>query len=99
MANASFLTDSSWPASVLDALTSAQAQGAPQSEHRYYGAYEFLLNYCFDSRGGLIVSPQTLVPGTQKTIDFGVLLYTPMQFGKPDFIFEVKNDNWLGSAG
>jgi len=34
-----------------------------------------------------------LVPGTQKTIDFGVLLFTPIQFGKPVFIFEVKDDN------
>jgi hypothetical protein len=65
----SFQADNAWPPRLLTVFDHCRAR--PTSlEHRYYGAYDKLLNYCFGSGFEFYVAPQnSSSDDSRETID------------------------------
>ncbi|KAJ7645019.1 hypothetical protein B0H17DRAFT_1022901 [Mycena rosella] len=64
-------------------------------EHRYYGPYDKLLNYCFDGFDYFVAPQAPPRDDTTETVDFVVYLVVMDQRRQPVFLIEVKDDPHL----
>lgn len=97
-----FLSDTSWPTGLLTIFDHGRAKRAT-FEHRYYGPYDKLLNYCFgDDDFTFYVAPQKSPPrddGRDGVSDLLVsLVVYSTAYDKPVMIVEIKDDSWAEKA-
>lgn len=89
-----FETDTAWPARLITIFEVSRAT-LGTLEHRYYGPYDKLLNYCFDGFDYFVAPQAPPRDDTTKTLDFGVYLVVMDQRRQPVFLIEVKDDSHL----
>ena len=86
-----FDTDTAWPAPLH---TIFQVSRAPLGtlEHRYYGPYDKLLNYCFDGFTYFVAPQAPPRDDTTEKVDFVVFLVMDLR-RRPVFLIGVKDDS------
>ncbi|KAJ6490658.1 hypothetical protein C8R47DRAFT_1014108 [Mycena vitilis] len=89
-----FDTDTTWPAPLRTIFEVSRAT-LGTSEHRYYGPYDKLLNYCFDEFAYFVAPQAPPRDDATGTVDFGVLLVVMDQRRRPVLLIEVKDDSHL----
>jgi len=89
-----FGTDTEWPQGVLKHFRGLEAQAGLES--RYYGPYDFLLNYVTEYSEDYEIAPQTSVVGRgHDAVDF-VMWYVVRDSNKRIvLLLEVKDDSWI----
>ncbi|KAJ7888526.1 hypothetical protein B0H13DRAFT_1705862 [Mycena leptocephala] len=91
-----FTTDTAWPAALKTIFEVSRA--TPGSlEHRYYGPYDKLLNYCFDGFEYFVAPQAPPREDRTETIDFLVYLVVMNQRRQPVFLIEVQDDSHLAA--
>ncbi|KAK0449326.1 hypothetical protein EV421DRAFT_1410337 [Armillaria borealis] len=87
-----FSTDTNWPQGLCKIFSICRQQNQP-FEYRYYGPYDKLLNYCFETDSfQFFVAPQ-YPPSELSARDFIVVFNEQRQ---PVLIAEIKDDGWAG---
>jgi hypothetical protein len=89
-----FDTDTAWPAP-LHTIFEVSRATLGTLEHRYYGPYDKLLNYCFDGFTYFVAPQAPPRDNTTETVDFVVFLVVMDQRRRPVFLMEVKDDSHI----
>ncbi|KAF7372030.1 hypothetical protein MVEN_00061300 [Mycena venus] len=79
-----FDTDTAWPARLITIFEVSRAT-LGTLEHRYYGPYDKLLNYCFDGFDYFVAPQAPPRDDTTETVDFVVYLVVMDQRRQPVF--------------
>ncbi|KAK6981425.1 hypothetical protein R3P38DRAFT_3114171 [Favolaschia claudopus] len=89
-----FDTDADWPAPLKTIFEVSRAT-LGTLEHRYYGPYDKLLNYCFNGFDYFVAPQAPPRNDTTETVDFVVYLVVMDKRRQPVFLIEVKDDSHL----
>ncbi|KAJ7456036.1 hypothetical protein B0H11DRAFT_231932 [Mycena galericulata] len=93
-----FDTDTAWPAP-LHTIFEVSRATLGTSEHRYYGPYDKLLNYCFDGFTFFVTRQSPPRDDKTETVDFVVFLIVMDQRRQPVLLIEVMDDSHLTTPG
>ncbi|KAK0220391.1 hypothetical protein IW262DRAFT_1384291 [Armillaria fumosa] len=86
-------TDTNWPEGLSTIFSICRQQNQP-FEFRYYGPYDKLLNYCFDSFRFFVALQPPSELDTSDTVNFIVFIVVFNEQRQPVLIADIKDDGW-----
>ncbi|KAK0449377.1 hypothetical protein EV421DRAFT_1411445 [Armillaria borealis] len=93
-----FSTDTNWPQGLSKIFSICRQQNQP-FEYRYYGPYDKLLNYCFETDSfQFFVTPQHPPSelSASDAVSFIVFIVVFNEQRQPVLLAEIKDDGWAG---